>query len=197
MVASAIDPTLEKYFAPCTGGSILDEYAHSDTLDCMELLTEEQMIIRLLIALAVGIIMGLERELSHRDAGIKTSMLVAGGSCLFTLIALQLPYALTGTIEGAADFVRANGQIDRIIASVVSGVGFIGGGIILKNTQHVRGLTTASIIWATAAIGILVGIGLWKFALIAALIITLTVYFLRASGISDHTGRYTTMAESE
>ena len=156
----------------------------------MELLPLSQMLGRLFIALALGIVMGLEREIIHKDAGVKTSMLVAGGSCLFTLIALALPFAFTGSAEGALMIVRDSGALFNVIANIIVGIGFIGGGIIIKNRAHVQGLTTAAIVWSTAAIGILAGIGLWKFATVSAIAMALAIYLLRATGLSNHANRH-------
>jgi len=152
----------------------------------MELLTLSQMLGRLFVALALGIVMGLEREVIHKDAGVKTSMLVAGGSCLFTLIALVLPFSFAGTSEGAAAILRDSGALFNIIANVIVGIGFIGGGIIIKNRRHVQGLTTAALVWSTAAIGIIAGLGLWELATVSALVMALAIYLLRATGLSNH-----------
>lgn len=156
----------------------------------MELLTVSQMLARLLVALVLGAVMGFEREVIRKDAGIKTSMLVAGGSALFTLVALALPHALAGPGVSAADILRDSGALFNVIANVIVGIGFIGGGIIMKEQHHVHGLTTAALIWSTAAIGILAGLGLWKIATLAALVMSLSIYLLRATGLSNHATRH-------
>ena len=156
----------------------------------MELLPLSQMVGRLFIALALGAIMGFEREIIHKDAGVKTSMLVAGGSCLFTLVALSLPILIVGNLQDANAIMLNSGALFNIIANIIVGIGFIGGGIIIKNREHVQGLTTAALIWSTAAIGILAGIGLWQLAAISAVIIALSIYLLRASGLSNHANRH-------
>jgi putative Mg2+ transporter-C (MgtC) family protein len=148
------------------------------------------MVGRLFIALALGAIMGFEREIIHKDAGVKTSMLVAGGSCLFTLVALSLPILIVGNLQDANAIMLNSGALFNIIANIIVGIGFIGGGIIIKNREHVQGLTTAALIWSTAAIGILAGIGLWQLAAISAVIIALSIYLLRASGLSNHANRH-------
>lgn len=156
----------------------------------MELLTVSQMLSRLLVALVLGVVMGFEREVIRKDAGIKTSLLVSGGSCLFTLIALSLPFVLTGSADGAQAFLGDTGALLNVIANIVVGIGFIGGGIIMKEQHHVQGLTTAALIWSTAAIGILCGLGLWQFATLAALVMSLTIYLLRVTGLSNHALRH-------
>ncbi len=151
----------------------------------MELLTVSQMLVRLMVALALGVVMGFEREVIRKDAGIKTSMLVAGGACLFTLVAISIPYLMTDSAAAAANFA-AESTAFNLIANIVVGIGFIGGGIIMKENHHVQGLTTAALIWSTAGIGILAGLGLWQFATLAALLMSLTIYLLRVTGLSNH-----------
>lgn len=160
------------------------------------MLTLSQMLGRLIISLVLGSIMGLEREIIHKDAGIKTSMLVAGGSCLFTIIALVLPFVSAGSDTGAQAVVLNSGALFNIIANIIVGIGFIGGGIIIKAGGHVQGLTTAALIWSTAAIGILVGLGLWHIAALAAITIALSIYLLRATGISNHATRHDLVSDT-
>ncbi len=145
------------------------------------------MIIRLVIALAVGALMGLERELVGKEAGIRTSMLVAGGAAIFTLIALNLPYLIAATPADVPNVIARNGGFLAVIANIVVGIGFLGAGIIIKTTgdEHVHGLTTAAVIWATAAIGVLAGLGLFKFAATATIVITGLLYFLRKIGVQE------------
>lgn len=156
----------------------------------MELLTVSQMLARLMVALILGAIMGFEREVIRKDAGIKTSMLVAGGSALFTLIALSVPHVFIAGGEYADAILRDSGALFNIIANIIVGIGFIGGGIIMKENHHVQGLTTAALIWSTAGIGILAGLGLWQFATLAALVMSLSIYLLRATGLSNHADRH-------
>lgn len=157
----------------------------------MELLTVSQMLARLLVALILGAVMGFEREIIRKDAGVKTSMLVAGGASLFTIIAVMLPYAFTGgNAEYADAILRDSGALFNVIANIIVGIGFIGGGIIMKERHHVQGLTTAALIWSTAAIGILAGLGMWQIATLAALLMSLSIYLLRATGLSNHANRH-------
>lgn len=132
--------------------------------------------------------MGFEREVIRKDAGVKTSMLVAGGACLFTLVAISIPHLMTASPEAAAGFAGTSTALN-IIANIVVGIGFIGGGIIMKENHHVQGLTTAALIWSTAGIGILAGLGLWPFATLAAFLISLSIYLLRVTGLSNHADR--------
>lgn len=103
--------------------------------------------LRLFIAALLGGLLGYEREISGKSAGIRTHMLVSMGSALFVLIPQQSGVAPT--------------DISRVVQGIVAGVGFLGAGTILKgtDTHHVRGLTTAAGIWLTAAIGMASGLG--------------------------------------
>lgn len=121
------------------------------------------IVFRLCLSLVLGAIIGLDRELRHKPAGLRTHMLVSFGSALFVLIPLQLV---------AAD---SQNELSRVIQGIVSGVGFLGAGVILRESQQelrlvdVHGLTTAAAIWVAAALGIAAGCGLWQMGLIAAL----------------------------
>ena len=100
------------------------------------------LMLRLLVALALGAIVGLERERQERAAGLRTVTMVSLGSCLFTII-------------GAYGF--ANTDPSRVAAQIVTGIGFLGAGTIFLRKDLVRGLTTAATIWAVAAIGMAAG----------------------------------------
>ena len=116
--------------------------------------------IRLLVAAVFGALIGYERELRGKGAGVRTHLLVALGSCLFMLIS-QFGF------EGAERFDAA-----RVAAGVVGGLGFLGAGIIMKN-RHVVGLTTAAGIWVTGAIGMAVGSGMYLLAGLCVFILLL------------------------
>lgn len=138
-----------------------------------------QMVIRLAIALALGAILGLEREVVGKEAGVRTNMLVSAGAAIFAMIALSLPYEITNSSGAATRILENNGGVLTIIANIVVGIGFLGGGIIIKTQEHVKGLTTAVTVWTAAAMGVLVAIGLIKFALTATAIIAGLLYLLR------------------
>lgn len=116
------------------------------------------IVLRLVIALLVGVIIGLERETKRKPAGLRTNMLVCFGSALIVLVPIQI-----GAAQQNLDV------LGRAISGVVSGVGFIGGGTILRETR-VKGLTSAAAIWVSAALGIAAGCGLWILSLTGALI---------------------------
>jgi len=143
------------------------------------MLTFEQMALRLIVALALGALIGLERELVGKEAGIRTAMLVSGGAAIFSIIALELPYIVAVSPENLPDVIARNSGFLGVVANIVVGIGFLGAGIIIKTGEHVRGLTTAAVVWATAAVGTLVGLGIVRFAVFAAVLITLLLYVLR------------------
>ena len=113
---------------------------------------------RLAIALIIGTIIGLERETKRKPAGLRTNMLVCFTSAMFVLIPIEI-----GAVQENVDI------LGRIISGIISGVGFIGGGTILRQSE-VKGLTSAATIWLSAALGIAVGCGLWLLGLAGALI---------------------------
>ena len=114
--------------------------------------------IRLIVAMILGGIVGLEREYHAKDAGFRTHFLVAIGSALFTLISMY----------GFADGVK---DTSRVAAQVVSGIGFLGAGIIVFQRNVIRGLTTAAGLWVTAAIGMACGVGQFYMAVLVTLLI--------------------------
>lgn len=144
-----------------------------------------QMFARLAVALALGAILGLERELIGKEAGIRTGMLVGGGAALFTIAALELPYLLAASPLHAEEIIARNGGFFGLISNIVVGIGFLGAGIIFKTEGRVRGLTTAAVVWTTAGIGILAGIGLFKFAATATLLIAALLYLLKNVAIYE------------
>jgi putative Mg2+ transporter-C (MgtC) family protein len=119
--------------------------------------------VRLLFALLIGAMIGLERQLKHKPAGLRTHMLVSLGSAVFTLINIQL----------SGDQVNVD-ALSRVIQGITAGVGFLGAGEILRSSSQksqsleIHGLTTAAAIWVTAALGIAAGCGLWSLGLAGA-----------------------------
>jgi putative Mg2+ transporter-C (MgtC) family protein len=117
-----------------------------------------QIAVRLLVATGIGIGIGLDRELRHKPAGLKTHALVALGAALVTVVTASLTGLQHPDIAG----------LTRVIQGIIAGVGFLGGGAILKsNDEMVHGLTTAASIWVVASLGIACGAGEWAAALIA------------------------------
>lgn len=104
-----------------------------------------EFLIRLAVAVALGALIGVERQVSHHTAGLKTNALVSTGAALFVMLA------------GHPD--QHSDAYSRIAAQIISGIGFLGGGVILRDGLHVRGLTTAATLWCAAAVGTLAGSG--------------------------------------
>lgn len=106
------------------------------------------------IALLVGTLVGIEREYRGKLAGIKTNALICAASALFTAASLLMS-------QYGSPIPVPNADVTRIVAQIVSGIGFLGAGAIFKSSSKVQGLTTAAVIWSVAALGILVGYGVF------------------------------------
>ena len=129
-----------------------------------------EAVLRLLLAIVLGGLIGLQREMSGKEAGLRTHVLICAGAALFTIVSL---YGFSGD--------------SRIAAGVVSGIGFIGAGVILHRTGgSVIGLTTAATIWAAASIGLLVGSGLYIIAVIATVLILGVLYIPHIPHVNNH-----------
>jgi putative Mg2+ transporter-C (MgtC) family protein len=130
-----------------------------------------EIVIKLAIAGGIGIALGLERELRRKPLGLKTSAVIAIASCLITIISIESAYRFPGS-----DTVNITMDPLRLAAQIVSGVGFIGAGVIMvQGGVTITGLTTAALIWASAGLGISVGAGYWREAIAAALLLFLCV----------------------
>ena len=139
---------------------------------------------RLLLAAGLSAALGLEREVHQKPAGLRTNMLIGIGAMLFTIVSIE--------------FGSGGGSTDRIAAQLVTGIGFLGAGAILRGRHDVHGLTTAATIWVNAAIGMAVGAGMLLAAslttgltlLILAVLAPIERYFERRAGFHrDHTRR--------
>ncbi len=118
----------------------------------------DDTLLRVAVAAALGGAIGLERELDEKAAGLRTHMLVSVGSALFTLVGA---YGFSGFPSGSVDPTR-------IAAQIVTGIGFLGAGVIFRQGFTIRGLTTAASLWLVAAVGMAAGAGYWQGAVIAA-----------------------------
>ncbi len=147
------------------------------------MLSLEEMLIRLLTALFLGGLIGFEREWIGKEAGIRTNILVASGAAIFTMIGLNLPYLISVSSENLSEILARNSGFLAIIANIVVGIGFLGAGIIVKQEVHVRGLTTAAVVWFTSSIGILSGLGHYKFAFLSTFLVLLILILLRKINI--------------
>ena len=128
--------------------------------------TMSAIFIRIMTAMALGGIIGMERGIKNRPAGLRTYTLVCIGSCVVMLVN-QYSYQATGT-----------GDPVRMGAQVVSGIGFLGAGVIFKHGSTIRGLTTAAGLWATAGIGLAVGAGLYGLGIFTTVLLALVQVFM-------------------
>jgi len=119
-------------------------------------LTDTEIVRRLLLAACVGGLLGAEREVRHKSAGFRTNILIGMGSAVFTMMSIAI----------SAD----RGDPGRIAAQIVTGMGFLGAGAILRTRNGVHGLTTAATVWVNAALGIAAGAGEYHLVVIGALI---------------------------
>jgi len=127
----------------------------------MQTVLTVETFLSLLLAVAFGALVGIERELTAKPAGLRTHMLVSLGACLFTVVSVSF------AVDPA-----------RIAAGIVAGIGFIGAGTIWAEKDKVKGITTAASLWATAAIGLTTGIGDYPLAAV----VTVLVVIILASG---------------
>ena len=129
-------------------------------------------VLRLLASIVAGGFVGLERQFNNKSAGFRTNTLVAMGACIYVLINVKL----TGN----------GGDPTRIIGQIVTGIGFLGAGVILHHGGNIHGLTTAATIWCSAALGSLAGLGLYWEALIctSAVVIINTTFKVPCEGES-------------
>ncbi|MFL0163331.1 MgtC/SapB family protein [Aquirufa salirivi] len=116
---------------------------------------------RILLSILIGAIIGLEREYRSKSAGLRTMILVCVGSCIFTLLSYKIGL----------------GSQDRIAANVLTGIGFLGAGVIFREKDRVTGITTATTIWVVSALGMTIGAG---FELLACITSTIVIIILSA-----------------
>lgn len=129
--------------------------------------------LRLVVAALLGGLVGFEREFSDQPAGLRTHLLVSLGAALFTIVGAY----------GLGSFFDAEGDVrldpTRIAAQVVSGIGFLGAGAILREGLNIRGLTTAAALWVAAAIGVASGFGYWEAAVVTSAVTVGALYGLK------------------
>ncbi len=120
-----------------------------------------ELVIRILLAVGLGGLIGTEREAHDRPAGLRTHILVCVGATLFTIVSIS--------------FTGAGIDPTRVAAGIVTGIGFLAAGAIFKAENHVHGLTTAADIWVIAAIGLAIGIGYYSAAILSAIVVFLII----------------------
>lgn len=124
------------------------------------------MVLRLIMAAFLGSLVGLEREIHGRPAGFRTHLLVAMGSALFVVVSQEF-YRQFGNFSGQGPIGVDPG---RVAAQVVTGIGFLGAGAIIRDRGAIRGLTTAACLWITAAIGVACGVGMIAVAMLSTVL---------------------------
>ena len=134
------------------------------------MVSSADIIIRLVLAFVLGGVIGIEREKKRRTAGLRTHVLVSMGSCLIMLTSIHI-----------FDIYKGLTALDpaRIAAGVVTGIGFLGGGAIIRSSHDVRGLTTAATIWVSAGIGLTAGAGFYLAAVVATLLSLVALVVLK------------------
>ena len=130
-----------------------------------------EMLGRMLLAFALGALLGFERERAGRPAGLRTFMMVTAGSAAFTLVSIY-GFDDLGTVRDPA----------RVAAQIVTGIGFLGAGTIWRTPSTVRGLTTAATIWFAAAVGMMAGSGLYLVSTVTAILGFICLQWLKSPG---------------
>ncbi len=129
------------------------------------------IVFRVLLSVILGFIIGLEREITNKAAGLRTNILVCIGSCLFTILSI---YGFSNALS-----IYPMGDPARVAAQILTGIGFIGGGTVLRHGTSVYGLTTAAALWATASVGMACGCGKYSLAILGALLSVATLTLIR------------------
>lgn len=119
-------------------------------------------LLHLLIALAIGAVIGAEREYRSKSAGLRTMIMVSVSSCLFTILSIRI----------------GMDSHDRIAANILTGLGFLGAGVIFKDENRISGITTATTIWMTSALGMAVGAGYTMLSILATAVVLIVLIFL-------------------
>lgn len=138
---------------------------------------EVQILIKLGISAVLGLIIGLEREMKRKPVGLKTTLVISIVSCLLTVVSIESAYMFPGS-----DDVNVTMDPLRLAAQIVSGIGFLGAGVILRRDNNsISGLTTAAIIWGAAGIGIGVGAGFYLESIAGMILLIISVEFIPAT----------------
>jgi putative Mg2+ transporter-C (MgtC) family protein len=147
------------------------------------------MVLRVLLAVGLGAALGLEREIDNQPAGLRTHILVCLGAALFGLISVHA----FAPFEATRNSTNVQIDVTRVASQVVVGVGFLGGGAILKYGASIRGLTTAASMWVAAAIGLAVGVGYYwaAVAVTVAALVSLTGFRQLRAWVRRRFGRRT------
>jgi putative Mg2+ transporter-C (MgtC) family protein len=150
--------------------------------------TQIELFLRLILAAVVGGVIGYERELKGRDAGIRTHTLVSLGAAIITMTQLEASrWVLNFAIDNPDFSTILSSDITRLTAQIVNGIGFLGAGTIIVSRRSVTGLTTAASIWAVASLGIAVGMGYYFMATTSTFIMLIVLRLLKGLFKIDRT----------
>lgn len=128
------------------------------------------ILLKLGISAFLGLIIGIEREIKRKPVGLKTSLVISIVSCMLTIVSIESAFKFPGS-----DQLNVTMDPLRLAAQIVSGIGFIGAGVILRRDNSISGLTTAAIIWGAAGIGIAVGAGFFFEAIVGVILLIISV----------------------
>lgn len=131
-------------------------------MQLLEIFNLQNDLLLILISIFIGLLIGAEREYRNKSAGLRTFILVSFGSCLFTILSLKIGVQ----------------NPDRLAANIITGIGFLGAGVIFKDDNKIGGVTTATTIWATASLGMAVGSGKIILAFLGMILVLLILSFL-------------------
>lgn len=131
------------------------------------------ILLKLGISAFLGMIIGIEREIKRKPVGLKTSLVISITSCMLTIVSIESAFKFPGS-----DQLNVTMDPLRLAAQIVSGIGFLGAGVILRRDNSISGLTTAAIIWGAAGIGIAVGAGFFFEAIVGVILLIISVEFV-------------------
>ena len=141
---------------------------------------------QLLLALLLGALIGTERHLAGKEAGMRTFALVSLGSAIFSIVSVHALDVINTGFHGPIDF-----NPTQIAGQIVTGVGFIGAGVIIFDHSHLKGITTAAGLWVSAAVGMAVGFGMYGMAVFASVLALLTfIFFWFLEGAAEKLSPY-------
>ncbi len=144
----------------------------------------EDILIRITLACVVGGLIGYERKISGKPAGITTHLVVCLGATVVTMIQRQIDMDILKMAKENPEYINIlKTDVSRIPAQIVSGVGFLGGGVILHSKTSISGVTTAATIWITACLGIGIGFGYYTIVIPTTLILILLLNILKRHGV--------------
>ncbi len=128
----------------------------------LDLFSNPEIVLRLIVSVLLGGLIGLERTLAHKRAGLRTFALVSLGACAFVILGVT----------------QTPGALERILANILIGIGFLGGGIVFTQRDTTKGLTTAAALWTTTSIGAAVGLGYYGLAIWITLLVITLLYLI-------------------